>query len=303
MGTTIFEQIFIFLIIIIIGIIITYFIIGDVLFSFWKNSLTKNEKETFNILGMHIPDPPSPQQIGDDLAKPFKELGDKMKGGFDEIGDAVKGVANKAKDTLLGPLMDIFEKAAKAFEQIPKRFTLFGNGFKTVFQGIGDEFEGLGLGLKDSFYDIGTLIEYSGVFVFTYLECGVQFIKNLHNCILYYSLQAIGQIFYMPIRFMLFLCYSAGLDLYSSETSFWNYVEWFDGIIFKYMGFHFSHFPKSVRNQCYNCRRLKKQTVVNIAEQINDDFNTKIPNNLKHGIDVIKEGGDEILSAFRPGYV
>lgn len=303
METTIFEHIFILLIIIIIGIIITYFVISDKLFSFWRNSPIKNEKEPFKIFGINIPDPPSPKQIKDDLEKPFKELEKKMKGGFNKIGEAVSGVANKAKDTLMGPMMDIFEKAAKAFEQIPKRFTLFGNGFKTVFKGIGDEFEGLGLGLKTSFNDIGKLIEYSGVFVFTYLACGVQFIKNLHNCILYYSLQAVGQIFYMPIRFMLFLVYSAGLDLYSSEASFWNYVEWFDGIVFKYLGFHISHFPRSIRNQCYNCRRLKKKTVVDVAGEINDDFNTKIPNHLKKGIDVITKGGDEILSAFRPGYI
>lgn len=293
MEVTILEYIFIITNIIVVGGIILYFIFGSRLL----------RREGFNLFGKDFPDPPSPNQIKDNLEKPFKELANKMDDGFDKMGNAIKDVANKAKDTLMGPLMDIFDKATKAFEQIPKRFTAFGNGFKRVFDGIGQEFNGLTDGLHDSFNDIGTLIEYSGLFVFSYIQCGVQLLQNLHVCIFYYSLQAVGQCFYLPIRLLLWLISLTGLDLYSTETIVWNHIEVLDSIVYKNVGFHFSHYPKSIRNQCYNCRRMKQSTVVNVANKIDTDFRTEIPDKLKRGINTIKDGGEEIKSAFRPGYI
>lgn len=291
MEVTTFEYIFIFSIIVIIGGIILYIIFGYRL------------AEGFNILGFDIPDPPSPDQVKDNLEKPFKELANKMDDGFNKMGNAIKDVTNKAKDTLNGPLMDIFEKAGKAFEQIPKRFNAFGNGFKRVFDGIGQEFQGLGDGLHDSFDNIGDLLKYCSLFVFSYIECGVRMIQNLHNCILYYALQSIGQIIYLPIRFYIWIFSMAGIDLTPTETIIWNYIEWFDGVVFKYMKFHFAHYPRNIRDQCYNCKRMKQSTVVNIAKKIDTNFRTDIPHKLKDGVETIQQGGDGILKAFAPGYL
>ena len=299
METTLLEYIFIIANVLAIIAIIAYLIFGTNLWKSEKEEIT----EGFNLFGKDFPDPPSPNEIKDKMDGAFNEVKNKMESGFNQIGDGIKNVANKAKDTMLGPLMDIFNKAKAAFEQIPKRFTAFGNGFKKVFDGIGQEFKGLGDGLHDGFEDIGILMEKSGEFVFNYVMCGVKMIQNLHACIFYYSLQAVGQIMYLPIRWKLWLLYMLGLDFYPYEATFWDYVEWFDGVVFNSMGFHFSHFPKNIRDQCYNCRRMKKSTVSRIANNINDDFLHGIPDKLQRGIHTIKEGGDELKSAFRPGYI
>ena len=333
MGTSLLEYIFILANVIAILTIIAYLILGPKIFRLWtsdvdkakgdkditkgvKNiaqgvkNITKGDKniaegftEEFNIFGMNIPDPPSPNEIKDKMDSAFNELGNKMNSGFNQIGNEIKGVANQAKDAMMGPLMDIFDKVKATFEQIPKRFNAFGNGFKHIFEGIGQEFVGFGEGLHDSFDDIGKLMKYSGFFLFDYIKCGVQMIQNLHACIFYYSLQIAGQIMYLPIRWTLWLAYMVGLDMYSYEESFWNNVEWFDGVIFNTMKFHIAHFPKNVREQCYNCRRIKQSTVSRVANDINNDFLTGIPYKLKRGINTIRDGGDELASAFRPGYI
>jgi hypothetical protein len=246
---------------------------------------------------------PSPDDIKNQMEKAFNDLEEKTKRGFNDIGKEVKGVAKKAQDAIMGPLLDIFDKVKKAFDQIPKRFTAFGNGFKTVFDGIGEEFKGLGDGLHDGFNNIGKLLKFSGIYVFDYVLCGVKVLQNLHACIFYYALQMIGQIFYLPIRWYLWLLYMVGLDLYSYETEFWDYVEWFDGITFTNLGFHISRFPKNIRDQCYNCRRIKQSTISRVAKDINHDFMTGIPEKLQRGIRTIERGGDEIKYAFRPGYI
>jgi hypothetical protein len=246
---------------------------------------------------------PSPDDIKNQMEKAFNDLEEKTKRGFNDIGKEVKGVAKKAQDAIMGPLLDIFDKVKKAFDQIPKRFTAFGNGFKTVFDGIGEEFKGLGDGLHDGFNNIGKLLKFSGIYVFDYVLCGVKVLQNLHACIFYYALQMIGQIFYLPIRWYLWLLYMVGLDLYSYETEFWDYVEWFDRITFTNLGFHISRFPKNIRDQCYNCRRIKQSTISRVAKDINHDFMTGIPEKLQRGIRTIERGGDEIKYAFRPGYI
>ena len=246
---------------------------------------------------------PSLDDIKNQMDKAFNDLEEKAKRGLSDIGKDVKGVAEKAQDAIMGPLLDIFDKVKKAFDQIPKRFTAFGNGFKTIFEGIGQEFKGLGDGLHDGFEDIGKLLNYSGIYVFDYVLCGVKMIQNLHACIFYYALQILGQIFYLPIAWYLWLLYMVGLDLYSYEKEFWDYVEWFDEITYTNLGFHISHFPKNIRDQCFNCRRIKQSTIARVAKDINNDFMTGIPEKLQRGIRTIQHGGEELKYAFRPGYI
>ena len=297
MEITILEYVFIISNVIAIIAIITYLYLGS------RENRKEGFIEGYKILGTEFPDPPSPNEIKDKMDAAFNEVKNKMERGFGQMGDEIKNVANRAKDTMLGPLMDIFDKAKATFEQVPKRFNAFGNGFKTVFDGIGQEFKGLGDGLQDGFDDIGKLLKYSGFYIFDYIKCGVKLIQNLHYCIFYYSLDVAGKIFYLPIRWKLWFFYAIGIDLYPQEKTFWEYIEWMDGVFFKNVGFHFAHFPRNIRDKCYNCKRLKQAKVSKIATDINDDFLTGIPYKLKRGINTIRDGGDELKSAFRPGYI
>jgi len=247
---------------------------------------------------INIPDPPSLSEIGDKLAGPFKKVGNQ----FEEVGNKMRDGINSAIDTVknkvLGPLEDIFDKVGKAFLEVPRRFFMFGSAFRHIFDGIGEEVTGLFDGIGNGFIDIAELFEYTGIFMFMYVSCGVKFIGNLHKCIFYYFVEAIGQMTYLPFRIILWLLKQFGADLYSTEKYIWDNLEWLDGNFFRLTSIHFMHFSLSVRDDCYNCRRMKQSTLSRKASDIDYDFRVGIKEKLNKGTDTLRRAGDEFKGAF-----
>jgi len=254
--------------------------------------------ENLSIDDIRIPPPPSLDDIKNKLEGPFREIKDKFSEAGDRMKDGINSTIDEVKNKVLGPLDDIFNKAGLAFTEVPRRFSMFGSAFGHIFDGIGEEvtgvFDGIGVGFKN----IGELFEYSGIFIFMYLSCGVKLIGNLHKCMFYYCLQASGQIFYLPMRIILWFFYKIGIDLYSIEKYVWDGLEWLDGNFHKNTGLHFMHFTLSVRNDCYNCRRMKKQTLTRKAKDIDDDFRVGVKRRLNKGVDTLQRAGDEFKGAF-----
>jgi len=266
----------IFIILVLLLIFIKYF----------KNEETKQKnkegfKETFKE-GLDIGD------IGDTMRKtfeaPFRKLGDDIKAPFVKFGN----------DTV-GKFTDIFKKLT----EFGSRFEKIGNGIKDIFEGIGDEFKYLGIGVGRGFEDIGWLIAYAVEFVFSYVICGVKYISNLPNCIVYYITDALIQILYLPIRITLWFLQSfLRINLYPTERKIWEYAQWIDSKIYTALGFNVLRWPKNIRDQCYNCKRLKTRVLINKAREIDYDFNVGIPHILKQGINRIEKGGEEIKHGF-----
>jgi hypothetical protein len=153
--------------------------------------------------------------------------------------------------------------------------------------------------LFGGFEDIGLLMAYATQFVFSYVICGVKYISNLPNCILYYITDALIQMLYLPIRITLWFLYSfLKINLYPTEKKIWGYAQWIDSKIYGSVGFNFLRWPKNIRDQCYNCKRLKTKTVLNKAKEIDYNFKVEIPRMIKKGTDRIKKGGDQIKKAF-----
>jgi len=274
------EYIFIVFNLLIVGAVI-YFLY------FRESIIDKDDREPIieNI------DFPSLDDIGKKISGPFNEIGDQMKNG-------VNSVINGVKDKILGPLEDIFNKAKQAFTEIPRRFSMFGSAFSHIFIGIGEEVTGLFSGIGDGFMDIGELFKYSGILVFTYVECGVKLIGNLHRCMFYYALETLGKIAYLPFRILLWGLNRCGIDLYSVEKKIWDTLEWLDGNLFRLTRVHFMHYTIDVRNMCYNCKRLKTSALDRRAKRIDDDFRTGIKRKLNKGIDTLRNAGDEFKGAF-----
>lgn len=301
MEISIYEYIFILLNIVIVFAILYYFV--------WLRITEEKENEPFiegikikmpkPIPDINIPEPPSLKQIGDTLSGPFKDAGNKFTEAGDKMKNGANDVINKVKNDVLGPLEDIFKKAKQAFEVIPDRFKKFGKAFDKIFKGIGEEVEGVFDGVWSGFVNISVFIQYLGIFLFMYIECGVKMIENLHKCIFYYALQAVGQIFYLPFRIILWFFKQIGADFYSLEKTIWDNVEWIDGNIFRYLGFHITHYTRSVRDQCYNCKRLKQSTIKNKATDIDNDFRYGIRDKLNKGIKTLTEAGNDFKSVFK----
>ena len=95
----------------------------------------------------------------------------------------------------------------------------------------------------------------------------------------------------MPIRIIIWLFYATlSIDLYGLETEVWNGLERLDKVLFPILRFHIIHYPASVRNKCYVCKRLKTSAVAAQAKETDRVFREDIPCQFKPGADKIKHG-------------
>jgi hypothetical protein len=226
----------------------------------------------------------SPERIQQELRAPF----DRMRDVFQKpIDDARKGF-EKSNKKISGPFEDFFNRMRRV-----------GDGMKDIFEGIGDEFVGLGTGLRLGFTDIGLLLEYTGEYMITNILCGLKMLFSLPFCAFFYMMDIFGQILYMPIRILLFLIYSSvSKNIYELETYVWKQIRAMDNIVFENIGYYLTRWPKNIRDQCYNCKRLKLSVLQRKADDVNTDFRVRMPDLLGGGVKRMMYGGDEILSAF-----
>jgi hypothetical protein len=88
-------------------------------------------------------------------------------------------------------------------------------------------------------------------------------------------------------------------DLYGSMDKLWDTLYEYDAYIYGYTGFHIAHYPKNIRNLCYNCKRMRINALKNKVSEINYDFLVKMPELLNKGVVEMDNGGKDFLSAFQ----
>lgn len=174
-----------------------------------------------------------------------------------------------------------------------------GKAIIEIVEGVAEEFVGIIESLEVAVPDIFDGIYTLFTFGLTHLICGLKLLGNIHKCFFYYILDIVGQILYLPARLFLWISNTFfGINLYPFECKIWKYIDIFDLYFFKYSKFHLIHYPKSVRDDCYNCCRLKTTTVVDRATKIGRDFTVKIPGFLTPGINKIAQGGYDFIHPF-----
>jgi hypothetical protein len=226
------------------------------------------------------------KQLNKDMSSSFETLGTSMNGWFSSMGDGL--------NTGFGGIGGWFETFAWRFVQM-------GQGLNDIFTGLFvDEPIGLGKGLSKGFFDMGSLLMWTSEFMFSNLHCGGYFIYNLNYCFFYYMVDCMLQIMYLPVRFALwFIATYAQKDSYAMEKELWKYIYMADYEVHYYLGFHFAKWDKSIRDKCYNCRRLKMHSLQRKAAEVNYDFIVKLPSLMNAGIDKMNRGAAEFRSAFQ----
>jgi hypothetical protein len=103
-------------------------------------------------------------------------------------------------------------------------------------------------------------IPYIFIWNVTGFMCGLNGIFNLPKCFLWYLLEFIGWVLYLPFRFLFWLVdvivYAVFKKdgLVKAEHQFWCILEDLDKIIHKISGAHIIHYPDSVIEKCYTCK-------------------------------------------------
>jgi len=140
-----------------------------------------------------------------------------------------------------------------------------------------------------------TLFEFS----LSHLICGMKLLANWKQCVLYYILDAIGQLLYLPVRITLWALFTfLRLDLYKAECKFWGALDLFDRWWFTKTSFHLIHYPKNIRDDCYNCCRVKTEVLMDKGNKLNDDLMTVIPTLVWPGITNIVNGVSNFMNPF-----
>ena len=171
-------------------------------------------------------------------------------------------------------------------------------GLVSIITGIGSAF----IGTLSVIPAIGNTIGDGlfGIFMFiqSWLMCFFQNLSNMQTCIIYYLIETIGQVLYLPVRITLWFLSLIKIDLYSMETMLWDGVELMDKIILGFVGFHVAHYPKNIRDKCYNCKRLKISSLVEHSMPLINVLSSDVPNAIMPGLMNIAKGGTQLMNPF-----
>ena len=186
-----------------------------------------------------------------------------------------------------------------AFKPFITRMTNIGHGFKNGLHGLGVEIQYLGIGTARGVADISLLFAYISQFVFSYTMCGVKYMSNMPSCLLYYSVDTTFNIMHLPIRISLWvLQWSIGLNLYPIQDKIWKWLLQLNGYIYGSLGFNIIRWPKNVRDQCYNCKRLKLSVLARKGKDIDYDLRVNLPKVLTKGMPLLSRADKQLQKGF-----
>jgi len=207
------------------------------------------------------------------------------------------------------PFVDMIKDLLKMVLLIPKLVMNVGEIFSFLLNsvfGIVELISGasmaLALGiitLGKGVIQLGVFMLYSLEFVLTHMFCFLKIIFTAPSCVIWYVIETFGKILYLVPMFFFSILTILGLDGKGLEKGLWDMLENLDTMIFSLTGIHIIHYPKWIRDQCYNCRRLKMSTV---GDQFTKTFTTlskEFPQDAAPGISVMNGGGKRLMSAMQ----
>jgi hypothetical protein len=176
-----------------------------------------------------------------------------------------------------------------------------GIGLARIFKGVAREMIELPAAISIGAIGASRFIQSVWVFGISNFFCGMKLMGNFTSCALYYLLEIIGSILYLiPTLVFMVLDWLTGARKLGTliESTVWSLLEKLDRMTIDNLGFHVIHFPKSVRDKCYNCRRLKPIAFVRKATDFASDINDPIIPLATGGIQDIFNGFKRIVNAF-----
>ena len=229
---------------------------------------------------------------------------------FDGIMRDIERIAQDKLNELKAPFKGIdymiqdFQRMLCWVETLPVRIDLILNGIDNIFVGIGEQLEIYIQAFEMGVNETGTLANYSGALVKSYIACIEKFIVNLYKCFLYYMVDLFFKLLYLPVILILWIASLFGVNGYPMEESFWKTMKTLDAFVYNNAKFHILEFPESIKDDCYRCTRLRKEVVEYQANHLDRVFNEDIPKKLKSskGVKTMKRGQKQFdeVNEFNP---
>ena len=198
----------------------------------------------------------------------------------------------------IGDMISMIPAIINFLITLPQRFANIFAGIINIFLGLAIELKDVGIVSGIVLTDFFVFLEYTWELIRTYMICAPKILSNLTNCLIYYICDFFGIVLYLPVRIFLTLLKMFGVNLYPLEKQIWDGIEKIDRLVFTAVGFHIIHWPKSIRDRCYNCKRLKLTVYADRIVDIADDFTVKIPAIMVTGIRYLKKALANINEVF-----
>lgn len=146
---------------------------------------------------------------------------------------------------------------------------------------------------------MSTFILYVLEFILTHLLCFIKILFQAPSCIIWYVIEIIGKIIYIMPTIVFSILDIIGLNGSAIEKTIWSWLEALDDIVYNFIGFNIIHFPFSIRDKCYNCRRLKMNVVGEQFTKTFDILAREFPEDASPGVTMMKGGGKRLMSALQ----
>lgn len=102
-----------------------------------------------------------------------------------------------------------------------------------------------------------------------FVKCTIKMIVNFPQCFIYYLLEIIGNILYLPIMLIVW-----AFGMREIEISMWKMVRDFDNLVNSVAGFYLFRYSNSILNKCYRCKKRKpKSTDTSWLDKMVEDYN------------------------------
>jgi hypothetical protein len=198
--------------------------------------------------------------------------------------------------------MGIFADIGRFIKKVGKIFSAIGKigqGAVEVVGGVGQEIVSAPVGIYLTWVQAVIFIQTVWVFAFTNLNCAMRMMNNASYCAFFYILDILGQMLYLIPRLIIFALNLIGLPASEWEKGIWNILEDIDKWFIDHIGIHIIHFPKSIRETCFNCRRLKPTAFISKAQNTAEAIRDPIVPLLTNGIGLMFRGMNRIADALR----
>jgi len=182
-----------------------------------------------------------------------------------------------------------FRKIVCFLGTIPNRARNLHASFEAILCGIASEIYAVGQASVIGFTSLTDVFISIGEFVFRYVICATKMIVNLPYCILFYVLTLALYLLYIPF-FLLYLVIDIILwfPWFSTSTYVSETIAFINQYVEPILGTPINDWHPTINRKCFNCVRLKTESVAKRSTGVYTAFTEDIP-------EVFSEAGKSFL--------
>ena len=217
-----------------------------------------------------------PRTIGDGLRKVFLSIDRAFKDLAKFFDNLFHVCFDNDGDTIcygIDDMIEDFKRIVCMLETIPNRVDNIIVGIDNIFLGVGNLFKTTKEAGREVGKEIQTLADYNFLYFGRWLACFVKFSQNFFKCFVYYLIDFVGKLLYLPVSFGIWVMFTfLGIDLYPHESRLFEGLNALDAFLYGIIGFSILNYPKHIRQDCYSCIRLRPQVIRYQAKEVGKAF-------------------------------